>query len=355
VGKVALITGIAGQDGSFLAELLLSKGYRVHGMVRRSSLEPSNMERISHILPEIEIHEGDLLDQARLSELVAKVSPDELYALAAQSHVGVSFKEPVHTAEITGLGALRILEAVRHSPNPLKTRVYQAGSSEEFGDVAESPQSESTVLRARSPYGAAKIFAHHACKVYREAYGMHVSVGVLFNHESEHRGLNFVTRKITHHVAMQALGITSEPLVLGNLDSKRDWGHAEDYVRAMWLMLQQDTPDDYVIATGETHTVREFVEAAYRQASCIEINWSGIGTDERGLAEPDECWDERAAAEIRGKTIVCVSPEFYRPADVETLTGDASKARRVLGWKPEVDFRTLVKRMVLNDMYLLQP
>jgi GDPmannose 4,6-dehydratase len=354
--RKALITGVTGQDGSHLADLLLTKDYDVHAIVRRCSA--NNRERIAHLKGKTTLHEGDLLDQGSLNAIVSKVEPDEVYNLAAQSHVGTSFTQPVFTSEVTGLGVLRMLEAIRNYYNSSPTayvRFYQASSSEMFGDVAESPQHEQTELRGRSPYGVAKIFGHHMVKVYREAYGMHASCGILFNHEGPRRGLNFVTRKITRHVARQTLGLTTEPLKLGNLDAKRDWGHAEDYVRAMWLMLQQDKPDDYVIATGETHTVREFVEAAYQAAlqapkggSIGGMVWRGSETEETGrldlgcLAVGEE--------PLRADPLVKVNSKYYRPADVQTLTGDASKAREVLGWEPRHDFQSLVKCMVEADL-----
>jgi len=368
MSKKALIFGINGQDGSYLAELLIEKGYEVHGAVRRASQEPKNLENIAHILPQIKLHSADLLDQSSLNAAVSGANPDEVYNLAAQSHVAVSFKQPEATANITGLGLLRILEAVR-SYN-CKTKVYQASSSEMFGDVAEEPQTEQTELRARSPYGAAKIFAHHIAKVYRESYGMFVSCGILFNHESSRRGLNFVTRKITDHVARQALGLTKAPLELGNLDARRDWGHASDYVLAMWLMLQQDKPDDYVIASGETHTVREFVEATYSALEIpVPIEWHGRGTNEVGLVGMglgngatlehlnkllETFGSPKFYQGCRVDPVVVVDEKFYRPADVNTLTGDYSKAKRVLGWEPKISFKGLVEMMVESDLNLLK-
>lgn len=346
--KTALITGITGMDGSHLADLLLTKDYDVHAIVRRCSA--NNRERIEHLDGRITLHEGDLLDQGSLLRIVTKVIPDEIYNLAAQSHVGTSFDQPIFTSEVTGLGVLRLLEAVRDiHGSGWQPRIYQASSSEMFGDAAETPQTETTEFRARSPYGAAKIFAHHIVKVYREAYGMHASCGILFNHEGPRRGLNFVTRKITRHATKQVLRLTDKPLELGNLDARRDWGHAEDYVEAMWLMLQQDKPDDYVIATGETHTVREFVEAAYRaiEPHGVGIAWEGEGIDEVGidgggilLPKPTD----------KIKPLIRVNPKFYRPADVQTLTGDASKARAKLGWRPRIAFQDLVKVMVEADL-----
>ena len=319
--KRALITGITGQDGSHLADLLLSKDYEVHALIRRCSA--NNRERIAHLQDKITLHEGDLIDAGSLRRVLKASLPDEIYNLAAQSHVGTSFSQPVATAEITGMGVLRLLDTIESMRGAgWEPRFYQASSSEMFGDVAEEPQTEATELRARSPYGAAKVFAHHMVKVYREAYGLHASCGILFNHEGPRRGLNFVTRKITHHVARQALGLTQEPLELGNLDAKRDWGFAGDYVEAMWLMLQAETPDDFVIATGETYSVQQFLEETFRM---LDLDW-------RDHVETD--------------------PRYLRPAEVDLLLGDASKARRELGWTPKVSFSELVQMMVESDMAL---
>ena len=346
--KRALITGITGQDGSHLADLLLGKGYEVYGVVRRTST--GNMQRIKHLLGKITILQGDLLDQTSLERAVRLSKPNEVYNLAAQSHVHVSFEQPVLTSEITGLGALRVFEAVRQCAP--EARVYQASSSEMLGDVAETPQTESTELRARSPYGAAKIFAHQMAKVYRESYGMHISCGILFNHEGERRGLEFVTRKITHHIARQALGLTVEPLRLGNLDAKRDWGYAKDYMEAAWLMLQQASPANYVIATNETRTVRKFVEYAYQALGC-PVKWEGDCLDEVGK--------RRSRVPSAGyvhlntpNSLVVVDPTFYRPADVDLLRGDYARAKRALGWQPRTSFRDLVVLMVHADLKLLQ-
>jgi len=313
--KRALITGITGQDGSYLAELLLAKGYEVHGLVRRSSTR--SLERIEHGDGELFLYHGDLSDGAGLARVVRSVAPDEVYNLGAQSHVHVSFAQATYTADVTGAGVTRLLEAVRDTQESAgkAIRFYQASSSEMFGKVAETPQRETTPFHPRSPYGCAKVYAHCQTINYREAYGMHASCGILFNHESPRRGEEFVTRKIAKAVAKIVTG-KQDTLRLGNLDAKRDWGFAGDYVQAMWLMLQQDTPDDYVIATGETHTVREFCQAAFGM----------FGMDYQ-------------------KHVVC-DPALHRPAEVDLLLGDASKARRVLGWTPTVTFRDLVTMMV---------
>jgi GDPmannose 4,6-dehydratase len=316
--RVALITGITGQDGSYLAELLLAKGYIVHGIVRRSST--FGTQRIEHIFHRLNLHYGDVTDGGAMARLVAEIEPDELYNLAAQSHVRVSFDQPAYTAEAVGLGALNVLEAARVVPG---CRVYQASSSEMYGQVAETPQRETTPFRPRSPYGVAKVYAHWITVNYRESYGMHASCGILFNHESPRRGETFVTRKITRAAARIASGI-HETLYLGNLDARRDWGHAADYVEAMWLMLQQDEPDDYVIATGETHSVREFCERAFAH----------VGLDYRDHVEID--------------------PRYYRPAEVDLLQGDASKARRQLGWVPSVTFEGLVAGMMDAELQALR-
>ena len=313
--KKALITGITGQDGSYLAELLLDKGYEVHGLVRRSS--SFNTWRIDHVRDRLSLHYGDLVDQNSLVRTIQLISPDEIYNLGAQSHVKVSFEMPEYTANVTGMGVLRLLDAVRELK--LASRVYQAGSSEMFGLVQETPQSERTSFHPRSPYGAAKVFGHWLAVNYREGYGMHVSNGILFNHESPRRGENFVTRKITRGIAAIVRGEASE-LRLGNLDAKRDWGFAGDYVRAMWLMLQQERPDDYVVATGETHSVREFLEEAF---SHVKLDW---------------------------QKYVVVDPRYFRPSEVDLLLGDPGKARRALGWKPKVGFRELVRMMVDADL-----
>jgi GDPmannose 4,6-dehydratase len=319
VSKRALITGITGQDGSYLAELLLDKGYEVHGMVRRSSQE--SFERIGHLRSRVSLHQGDLLDQYSIASLLASVEPHEVYNLAAQSFVPTSWNQPVLTGEFTGLGVTKVLEAVRHAAP--KTRFYQASSSEMFGRVLETPQSEKTPFYPRSPYGVAKAYGHFITVNYRESFGLFAVSGILFNHESPRRGLEFVTRKVTHGAASIRLGLT-ETLSLGNLDAKRDWGYAGDYVEAMWLMLQQDEADDYVIATGETHTVRELVEVAFAR---VDLDW---------------------------KKHVRTDPAFIRPAEVDLLVGDCSKAKKKLGWKPRVGFKELVEKMVDADLALLR-
>jgi GDPmannose 4,6-dehydratase len=317
--KKALVTGITGQDGSYLAELLLDKGYEVHGLVRRSS--SFNTWRIDHVRDRLVLHYGDLVDQNSLVRTLELVGPDEIYNLASQSHVKVSFEMPEYTANVTGLGVLRVLDAVRELGLP--TRVYQAGSSEMYGLVQETPQTEETPFHPRSPYAAAKVFGHWLAVNYREGYGLHVSNGILFNHESPRRGENFVTRKITMGIAAIKLGRAQE-LRLGNLDAKRDWGYARDYVEAMWLMLQQPKPDDYVVATGQTHSVREFLEEAF----------SHVGLD----------WQKH----------VVVDPKYFRPAEVDLLLGDPKKAREVLGWRPRVTFSELVRLMVDADLEALK-
>jgi GDPmannose 4,6-dehydratase len=318
--KRALITGITGQDGSYLAELLLAKGYDVHGIVRRSS--SANLWRISAFADRLTLHSGDLGDAAGLGRIVRAVRPDEVYNLAAQSHVHASFHQPAFTADVTGTGVVRLLDAVRELQDAgHRVRFYQASSSEMFGGMpGTAPQSEQTPFHPRSPYGCAKVYAHHAAVNYRESYGLHASCGILFNHESPRRGEEFVTRKIARAVGRIAGG-RQDKLHLGNLDAKRDWGFAKDYVEAMWLMLQQKTPDDYVIATGETHTVREFCEMAFARV---------------GLR-----WEEH----------VVVDPALFRPAEVDLLLGDASKAREVLGWEPRCSFRSLVQEMVDADRW----
>jgi GDPmannose 4,6-dehydratase len=315
LARKALITGITGQDGSYLAELLLEKGYEVHGLVRRSS--SFNTWRIDHVRDRLALHYGDLVDQNSLMRTLETIEPDEVYNLAAQSHVKVSFEMPEYTTDVTALGVLRLLDAVRELG--LSCRVYQAGSSEMFGLVQETPQTERTPFHPRSPYGVAKVFGHWMAVNYREGYGLHVSNGILFNHESERRGENFVTRKITMGVAAIKHGKARE-LRLGNLDAKRDWGYAKDYVEAMWLMLQQAKPDDYVVATGETHSVRDFLEEAF---GFVGLDW---------------------------KDFVKVDPKYYRPAEVDVLLGDPTKARTVLGWSPGVSFRDLVRMMVEADL-----
>jgi GDPmannose 4,6-dehydratase len=341
MSKIALLTGITGQDGAYLAELLLNKGYTVHGMYRRSSL--SNTGRIDHLLqdPHQEnsrffLHYGDLTDSANIFRLIKDIEPDEIYNLGAQSHVQVSFETPEYTANSDGLGALRILEAIRILGLEDKSRFYQASTSELFGKVREVPQKESTPFYPRSPYSVAKLYAYWITVNYREAYDMFACNGILFNHESPLRGETFVTRKITIAVSKIKKGL-QDKLYLGNLNAKRDWGFAGDYVEAMWLMLQQEKPDDYVVATGETHSVREFTELAFREAG-IDIEWEGEGVNEIGRDSDS------------GKVLVEVDPMFYRPTEVDLLIGDPSKAREKLGWKTKVSFEELVRMMVKNDM-----
>lgn len=349
MNKVALITGITGQDGSYLAEFLLAKGYRVHGIIRRSS--SFNTGRIEHLYLEgwvrdmqkqrsIELHYGDMTDSSSLVRIIAEVQPDEIYNLAAQSHVKVSFDVPEYTAEVVALGALRLLEAVRILHMEKKVRIYQASTSELFGQVEEVPQRETTPFHPRSPYSVAKLYAYWIMKNYRESYGMYTANGILFNHESERRGENFVTRKITMAVARIVAG-KQDKLYLGNLDALRDWGYAPDYVECMWLILQHPEPDDFVIATGEYHSVREFATKAFAHAG-INLRWEGSGTDEKGIDS------------ATGRVLVEVDPRFYRPADVEQLLGDPSKARNVLGWNPRrTSFDDLVRIMVEVDMKAL--
>ena len=332
--KVALITGITGQDGSYLAELLLEKGYEVHGIVRRSSL--INTHRIDHIYEKLNLHYGDLTDSTNLVRVIQQVQPDEIYNLGAQSHVKVSFEMPEYTGQTDALGTLRVLEAVRLLGMEDKVRIYQASTSELYGLVQEVPQKETTPFYPRSPYGVAKLYGYWIVKNYREAYGMHASSGILFNHESPRRGETFVTRKITRDLARVSLGLL-KTLRLGNLDAKRDWGHAKDYVRAMWMMLQQDEPDDFVISTMEQITVREFCE---RTGKCLgmDIQWQGEGVDEIGI-------DKNT-----GNVVISVSPRYFRDAEVETLLGDSTKARETLGWKPEITLDEMIQEMVNKDI-----
>ncbi|MEQ9675026.1 MAG: GDP-mannose 4,6-dehydratase [Roseovarius indicus] len=338
--KTALITGVTGQDGAYLAELLLDKGYAVHGIKRRTSL--FNTARIDHLIEgepgregRFVLHHGDMTDSSSLTHILQKVKPDEVYNLAAQSHVAVSFEEPEYTANSDAMGALRLLEAIRFLGLGEKTRFYQASTSELYGLVQEVPQRETTPFHPRSPYAVAKLYAYWITVNYREAYGLYACNGTLFNHESPLRGETFVTRKITRALARIKLGTQSE-LRLGNMDAKRDWGHARDYVKMMWLMLQQDKPEDYVIATGEQYSVREFVARA-AEVLGMTITFEGEGVDEVGRDES-------------GRVIVRVDPQYFRPAEVETLLGDASKARQELGWTPETSFDELVREMVESDM-----
>lgn len=331
--KIALITGITGQDGSYLAELLLEKKYEVHGIVRRSSL--INTHRIDHIYDSINLHYGDLTDSTNLVRIIQKVQPDEIYNLGAQSHVKVSFEMPEYTGQTDALGTLRILEAVRLLGMEDKTRIYQASTSEMFGMVQETPQRESTPFYPRSPYGCAKVYGYWITKNYREAYGMYACTGILFNHESPRRGETFVTRKITR--GLKAIKEEKQKLLyLGNLNAKRDWGHAKDFVEAMWLMLQQETPDDYVISTGKQYSVREFVEIAAPYFG-FDIQWYGEGEDEIGIDKNTK------------KPIIAVDPKYYRPTEVDTLLGDSTKAKEQLGWEPKTTFRELVKDMCENE------
>ncbi|HUN74971.1 MAG TPA: GDP-mannose 4,6-dehydratase [Steroidobacteraceae bacterium] len=339
----ALITGITGQDGAYLAELLLEKGYEVHGVKRRAS--SFNTDRIDHLYQDphergvrMQLHYGDLTDATNLIRIVQQVQPDEIYNLAAQSHVAVSFETPEYTANADALGTLRLLEAIRILGLVERVRFYQASTSEMFGKVLETPQRETTPFYPRSPYGAAKVYAHWITVNYREAYGMYACSGILFNHESPIRGETFVTRKITRGLARIHQGL-ERCLYLGNLDSLRDWGHARDFVRAQWLMLQQTSPEDFVIATGEQHSVREFVQQA-GQCLGMAIEWQGRGVDERGI-------DSKT-----GETVVKVDGRYFRPTEVETLLGDATKARTKLGWKPEHSFAQLIEEMIAEDLQL---
>ena len=332
--KVALITGITGQDGSYLAELLLEKGYQVHGIVRRASL--INTHRIDHIYDSITLHYGDLTDSTNLVRIIQKVKPDEIYNLGAQSHVKVSFEMPEYTADVDAVGTLRVLEAVRLLGMEDRVRIYQASTSELYGLVQETPQSETTPFYPRSPYGVAKLYGYWIVKNYREAYGMYACTGILFNHESPRRGETFVTRKITRGLKAISEG-KQKVLYLGNLDALRDWGHARDYVEAMWLMLQQETPDDYVIATGKQYSVRQFVEKSARYFG-YDIEWYGKGEDEIGIDKKTK------------KTIVAVNSKYFRPAEVETLLGDPTKAKNELGWEPKTTFEKLIEEMCIHEL-----
>lgn len=337
--KKALITGITGQDGSYLAELLLEKGYQVHGIIRRAST--FNTDRINHLFhdihlpgPKLFLHFGDLSDGSNISRLIEKIQPDEIYHLAAQSHVRVSFDIPVYTGDVTGLGTLRILDAIRETG--LKTKFYQASSSEMFGLVQHIPQTEETPFYPRSPYGVAKVYAYWITKNYRESYNLFACNGILFNHESPRRGGTFVTKKITRGLAQIKLG-NIPVLYMGNLDAKRDWGYAKDYVEGMWRMLQHDKPDDYVLATNETHTVREFIEVAAKKLG-FKLEWRGKGLKEYGIDLNTN------------KVILRIDPRYFRPAEVDLLIGDPSKAEKMLGWKPKVKFEQLVEIMVQADL-----
>ena len=343
--KKALITGITGQDGSYLAEFLLNKGYEVHGIKRRTSL--FNTDRIDHLYQDphvakrrLVLHHGDLTDSSSLIRIIQQVKPHEIYNLAAQSHVAVSFEEPEYTANADALGTLRLLEAIRILGLENQTRFYQASTSELFGKVQAIPQSETTPFYPRSPYAVAKMYAHWITINYREAYNIFACNGILFNHESPVRGETFVTRKITRALARIKLGL-QDCLYLGNMDSLRDWGHAKDYVEMQWLMLQQDQPDDYVIASGEQHSVREFVTIAAKELG-ITMKWEGTGSDEKGFDA------------VSGACLVVVDPRYYRPTEVDTLLGDATKAKQKLGWSPKISFEALVKEMVVEDYKLAQ-
>lgn len=349
--KRALITGITGQDGSYLAELLLDKGYEVHGLKRRAS--SFNTERVDHLYEDphlgqgrFRLHYGDLTDALSLTRLVAEVAPDEIYNLGAQSHVGVSFETPEYTAEVDGLGSLRLLEAIRFLGLENKTRFYQASTSELYGKVTETPQREKTPFHPRSPYGVAKLYAHWITVNYREAYGLFACAGILFNHESPRRGETFVTRKITRGLVRVAQGL--DPcLYLGNLEARRDWGHARDYVRAMWLMLQHERPEDYVIATGQQHSVRDFVLWTAEELG-LTLEFEGKGIDE--VATVRSITGARAPALCPGDVILRVDPSYFRPAEVDTLLGDATKAREELGWVPEISAREICAEMVDADL-----
>ena len=343
--KVALITGVTGQDGAYLAEFLLGKGYEVHGIKRRAS--SFNTDRIDHLYRDPHeksrkfiLHYGDLTDSTNLIRIIQEVQPDELYNLAAQSHVAVSFETPEYTANSDALGTLRLLEAIRILGMEKKTKFYQASTSELFGKVQEIPQKETTPFYPRSPYAVAKLYAYWICVNYREAYGMYACNGILFNHESPLRGETFVTRKITRAVARIKLGLQGK-LYLGNLDSKRDWGHAKDYVRMQWLMLQQDEPEDFCISTGVQYSVRDFVNAAFKEVG-ISVHWEGSGIDEKGIEDGSD------------KVLVEVDPRYFRPTEVETLLGDSSKAREKLGWTPEITLGEMVSEMVREDLKIAE-
>lgn len=338
--KVALVTGITGQDGAYLAEFLLAKGYQVHGIKRRTSL--FNTQRIDHLYRDphdpdrrFTLHYGDMTDSSSLLRIIQQTQPNEIYNLAAQSHVAVSFEEPEYTADSDGLGALRMLEAIRILGMEKRTRFYQASTSELYGKVQETPQRESTPFYPRSPYGVAKLYAYWITVNYREAYDMYACNGILFNHESPIRGETFVTRKITRALARIKLGL-QDCLYLGNLDARRDWGHARDFVEAQWLILQQERPEDFVIATGEQHSVREFVEATAAELD-MHVRWQGTGAEEKGLNE-------------QGRCVVAIDRRYFRPAEVDTLLGDASKAKAKLGWRPRITFKELVAEMAREDL-----
>jgi len=359
--KRALITGITGQDGAYLSELLLEKGYEVHGIKRRASL--FNTQRVDHLYQDphekdvrFSLHYGDLTDATNLIRIIQEVQPDEIYNLGAQSHVKVSFESPEYTADADALGALRLLEAIRMLGLEKKTRFYQASTSELYGKVREIPQTERTPFYPRSPYACAKLYAFWCTINYREAYGIYACNGILFNHESPLRGETFVSRKITRAAARIALGL-QEKLFLGNLDALRDWGHAKDFVRAQWLILQQEEPDDYVIATGEQHSVREFCERAFLETG-IQLDWKGEGHSEQGIVSEIQLspmlkkYDRRdRLRELQpGQVVVCIDPRYFRPTEVDTLLGDPSKAQEKLGWKQEISFNEMVKEMIAHDL-----
>ena len=352
--KKCLITGITGQDGAYLAEFLLKKGYQVHGLKRRSSL--FNTDRIDHLYQDphvqnrnLHLHYGDMTDSTNLIRLIQEIQPDEIYNLAAMSHVAVSFETPEYTANADGIGTLRILDAVRLLGLAKKTRIYQASTSELYGKVQEVPQSETTPFYPRSPYAVAKMYAYWITVNYREAYGMYACNGILFNHESPIRGETFVTRKITRAASRIALGL-QDKVYLGNLDAQRDWGHAKDYVRMMWMILQADEPEDWVIATGKTTTVRDFVKMSFAEAG-IEVEFKGKGVDEKGIIKA--CNDPQYQQEI-GKEVVTVDPRYFRPTEVDLLIGDPSKANNKLGWIPKYDLKDLVNDMMRSDLKLMK-
>ncbi|QOC23786.1 GDP-mannose 4,6-dehydratase [Wenzhouxiangella sp. AB-CW3] len=355
MNSVALITGITGQDGSYLAEFLLEKGYEVHGIKRRAS--SFNTQRIDHIYQDphsnhqqLKLHYGDLTDSSNLTRILAEVQPDEVYNLGAQSHVAVSFEAPEYTADVDAMGTLRLLEAIRFLGMEKKTRFYQASTSELYGLVQEVPQSETTPFHPRSPYGVAKLYAYWICVNYREAYGMYACNGILFNHESPRRGETFVTRKITRGLANIAQGL-EECLYMGNIDALRDWGHARDYVRMQWMMLQQDEPEDFVIATGQQFSVREFIRWAAEELG-IELRFEGQGVEEVGIVKGVA--GELAPGVQPGQVIVRIDPRYFRPAEVETLLGDPSKAKEKLGWEPEITAKEMCAEMVAEDLKTAQ-
>lgn len=359
MNRTALITGITGQDGAYLTELLLEKGYTVHGIKRRASL--FNTDRIDHLYedphvedPSLFLHYGDMTDSMNITRIIQETQPDEIYNLAAMSHVQVSFEKPEYTANVDGVGTLRILEAVRLLGLEKKVKIYQASTSELYGKVQEAPQNENTPFYPRSPYSVAKLYAHWIAVNYREAYNMFVCNGILFNHESPRRGETFVTRKITRAAAKIALGL-QDMLYIGNMDAKRDWGHAIDYVEAMWLILQQDEPEDFVIATGKATTVRDFIQLAFAEAG-IQLRFEGQGVDEIGVIEKiDPKLKENDLFSLQsGATIVKVDPRYFRPTEVDMLVGDSSKAKKLLGWEPKHDLKSLVKDMVQSDLKLFK-